>query len=125
MLLPNVRTYQQSMMDSATPDNACVKIVRCNKMAVGYAHMYYNDFGNSEHSVSLCLYLDEKYLYKSAVKVMVDEAIEFFLLHKQNHNIECIKVCLNKYVILMSRYDFYKRCLLELGFEQKDKEYLF
>ena len=41
---------------------------------------------------------------------------------KEKHNINQLKVCLSKYTILMRRYDFYKRCLLEIGFEQKDKE---
>lgn len=53
---------------------------------------------------------------------MVDEAINFYKEKRENHNLEHIKVCLNKYTILMRRYDFYKRCLLELGFYQKDKE---
>ncbi|MBQ8293630.1 MAG: GNAT family N-acetyltransferase [Bacilli bacterium] len=124
ILLPNGPMYRCSLMNNESFDNASVKIVRCNKIAAGYAHMYYHDFdteyGQSDHSVHLAFYLDEVYLYRSAVKVMVEEAIEFFKSHKQNNNIECIKVNLDKYSILMERYDFYKECLLELGFIQKD-----
>ena len=47
---------------------------------------------------------------------------EHYKEKRENHNLEQIKVCLNKYTILMRRYDFYKRCLLASGFEQKDKE---
>ena len=39
---------------------------------------------------------------------MVDEAINFYKEKRENHNLEHIKVCLNKYTILMRRYDFYK-----------------
>lgn len=126
ILLPNAPMYRSSIMNNASYDNACVKIVRCNKMAVGYMYMYYhdydNEYGESDHSIHLKFYLDENYLYKSALKVIVKEAEEFYKLHKPNHNIECIKVYLNKWSILMSRYDFYKQSLLDLGFIQKDKE---
>lgn len=96
-------------------------------MTVGFAHIYYTDFDDadpkySEHSVSLEFYLDENYLFKSAVAKMVEEAINFYKVKIIDHNLERIKVCLNKYTILMRRYNFYKRCILELGFEQKDKE---
>ncbi len=53
---------------------------------------------------------------------MVEEAIDFYKEKIVNHNFEQIKVCLNKYTIMMRGYDFYKRGLVELGFEQKDKE---
>lgn len=125
MLFPNVMMYQNALINDDSYDNALVKIVRCNKMAVGYAHMYYHDFdtefGESDHSVHLVLYLDENYLYKSAVKVIVDDAINFYNSHKEEHNIECIKVNLDKHSILMEHYDFYKDCLLELGFTTTDK----
>ena len=127
LLLPNVTKYENTIMAYATKENALVKTVRCNKIAVGYAHIYYSDYDDvdskySEHSVSLEFYLDENYLFKSAIEKMVEEAIDFYKEKIVNHNLEHIKVCLNKYTILMRRYDFYKRCLLELGFEQKDKE---
>lgn len=76
----------------------------------------------SEHSVSVEFYLEENYLYKSAIEKMINEAKNFYKEIKENQHIDYIKVCLNKYTILMRRYEFYKRCLLELGFEQKDKE---
>ena len=127
ILLPNTNTYANMINGFASKENALVKTVRCNKMAVGYAHIYYSDYDDvdpkySEHSVSLEFYLDENYLFKSAIAKMVEEAIDFYKEKIVNHNLEHIKVCLNKYTILMRRYDFYKRCLLELGFEQKDKE---
>lgn len=127
VLLPNTNTYRNMINSFASKENALVKTVRCNKMAVGYAHIYYSDFDDvdpkySEHSVSLEFYLDENYLFKSAITKMVEAAINFYKEKIVNHNLEYIKVCLNKYTILMRRYDFYKRCLLELGFEQKDKE---
>ena len=127
ILLPNTNTYANMINGFASRENALVKIVRCNKMAVGYAHIYYSDYDDidpkySEHSVSLEFYLDDNYLFKSAISKMVDEAINFYKEKKENHNLEHLKVCLNKYTILMRRYNFYKRCLLELGFEQKDKE---
>ena len=53
---------------------------------------------------------------------MVDETKNFYWDIKESHHIDYLKVCLNKYTILIRRYAFYKRCLLELGFEQKDKE---
>lgn len=127
ILLPNTNTYANMINGFASKENALVKTVRCNKMAVGYAHIYYTDYDDvdpkySEHSVSLEFYLDENYLFKSAFVKMVDEATRFCKDKKENHNLEHIKVCLNKYTILMRRYDFYKRCLLESGFQQKDKE---
>lgn len=127
ILLPNTNTYANMINGFASKENALVKTVRCNKMAVGYVHIYYSDYDDvdpkySEHSVSLEFYLDENYLFKSAIAKMVEEAIDFYKEKIVNHNLEHIKVCLNKYTILMRRYDFYKRCLLELGFEQKDKE---
>ena len=127
ILLPNTNTYANMINGFASKENALVKTVRCNKMAVGYAHIYYSDYDDvdpkySEHSVSLEFYLDENYLFKSAIAKMVEEAIDFYKEKIVNHNLEHIKVCLNKYTILMRRYDFYKRYLLELGFEQKDKE---
>ena len=127
ILLPNTNTYANMINGFASKENALVKTVRCNKMAVGYAHIYYSDYDDvdpkySEHSVSLEFYLDENYLFKSAIAKMVEEAIDFYKEKIVNHNLEHIKVCLNKYTILMRRYDFYKRCLLELGFYQKDKE---
>ena len=127
ILLPNTNTYANMINGFASKENALVKTVRCNKMAVGYAHIYYSDYDDvdpkySEHSVSLEFYLDENYLFKSAIEKMVEEAIDFYKEKIVNHNLEHIKVCLNKYTILMRRYDFYKRYLLELGFEQKDKE---
>ena len=127
LLLPNISTYENTIMAYASKENALVKTVRCNKMAVGYAHIYYSDYDDadpkySEHSVSLEFYLDENYLYKSALAKMVEEAVSFYKSVKENHHIDYLKVCLNKYTILMRRYEFYKRCLLELGFEQKDKE---
>ena len=127
ILLPNTNTYANMINGFASKENALVKTVRCNKMAVGYAHIYYTDYDDvdpkySEHSVSLEFYLDENYLFKGAFVKMVDEATRFYKDKKENHNLEHIKVCLNKYTILMRRYDFYKRCLLELGFQQKDKE---
>ena len=127
ILLPNTNTYANMINGFASKENALVKTVRCNKMAVGYAHIYYTDYDDvdpkySEHSVSLEFYLDENYLFKGAFVKMVDEATRFCKDKKENHNLEHIKVCLNKYTILMRRYDFYKRCLLELGFQQKDKE---
>ena len=127
ILLPNTNTYANMINGFALKENALVKTVRCNKMAVGYAHIYYSNYDDvdpkySEHSVSLEFYLDENYLFKSAIAKMVEEAIDFYKEKIVNHNLEHIKVCLNKYTILMRRYDFYKRCLLELGFEQKDKE---
>ena len=127
ILLLNTNTYANMINVFSSKENALVKTVRCNKMAVGYAHIYYTDYDDidpkySEHSVSLEFYLDENYLFKSAIAKMVDEAINFYKEKIENHNLEHIKVCLNKYTILMRRYDFYKRCLLALGFEQKDKE---
>ena len=127
LLLPSVTKYENTIMTYATKENAIVKTVRCGKMAVGYAHIYYTDYDDedpkySEHSVTLEFYLDENYLFKSAISKMVEEAIHFYKEKIVNHNLEHIKVCLNKYTILMRRYDFYKRCLLELGFSQKDKE---
>ena len=126
-MLPNTNTYANMINGFSSKENALVKTVRCNKMAVGYAHIYYSDYDDidpkySEHSVSLEFYLDDNYLFKSAIAKMVDEAIDFYKEKRENHNLEHIKVCLNKYTILMRRYDFYKRCLLELGFYQKDKE---
>lgn len=127
ILLPNINTYINMINDFATKENAIVKIVRCNKMAVGYAHIYYTDYDDidpkyTEHSVSLEFYLDKNYLFRSAIEKMVKEAINFYKEKKEKHQIDYLKVCLNKYTILMKRYEFYKRCLLELGFEQKDKE---
>ena len=127
LLLLNVTQYENKIMSYASKENALVKTVRCGKMAVGYAHIYYSDYDDvdpkySEHSVSLEFYLDENYLFKSAIAKMVEEAIDFYKEKIVKHNLEHIKVCLNKYTILMRRYDFYKRCLLELGFTQKDKE---
>ncbi len=127
LLLPNINKYENAIMSYVTKENALVKIVRCGKMAVGYLHMYYTDFDDvdpkySEHSVSLEFYLDENYLFKSAIAKMVEETINFYKEKRENHNLEHVKVCLNKYTILMRRYDFYKRCLVELGFEQKDQE---
>ena len=127
VLLPNTSTYENTIIAYASKENALVKIVRCGKMTVGYAHFYYTDYDDanpkySEHSVSLEFYLDENYLFKSALIKMLDEAMRFYKEKKENHNLEYLKVCLNKYTILMRRYDFYKRCLLELGFEQKDDE---
>lgn len=126
ILLPHTTMYEQTIMHWATKDNALVKTIRCNRMAIGYAHMYYedydDDFGNSEHSINLNFYLDENYLYKSAIKAIIDETIEFSKFQQKNHNLECIKVYLNKYSILMKRYDFYKRCFLELGFKQESQE---
>ena len=127
LLLPSVTKYENTIMSYATKENAIVKTVRCNKMAVGYAHIYYSDYDDvdpkySEHSVILEFYLDENYLFKSAIAKMVEEAIDFYKEKIVNHNLKHIKVCLNKYTILMRRYDFYKRCLFELGFYQKDKE---
>lgn len=127
ILLPNTNTYANMINGFATKQNAIVKIIRCNKMAVGYAHIYYIDYDDidpkySEHSVSLEFYLDENYLYKSAIKKAINESIEFYKREKENHNIKHVQVYLNNYTIIMSRYDFYKRCLLELGFVQKDKE---
>lgn len=127
VLLPNTSTYKNMIMSFATKDNALVKTVRCGKMAVGYAHIYYTDYDDadpkySEHSVSLEFYLDERYLFKSALVKMLEETISFYNKEKENHHLEYIKVILNKYTILMKRYNFYKRCLLELGFRQKDNE---
>ena len=127
ILLPNTNIYANMIVNFASKENAIVKILRCNKMAVGYAHIYYTDYDDedpkySEHSVRLKFYIDENYLYKSAIIVMVNEAMAFYKEKKENHHIEHLKVCLNKYTILMRRYDFYKRRLLELGFEQKDKD---
>lgn len=127
LLLPSVTKYENTVMAYTTKENAIVKTVRCGKMAVGYAHIYYTDYDDedpkhSEHSISIEFYLDENYLFKSAIEKMVEEAIDFYKEKIVNHNLEHIKVCLNKYTILMKRYDFYTRCLLELGFEQKDKD---
>ena len=127
ILLPNTNTYANMINCFSTKDNALVKTVRCNKIAVGYAHIYYTDYTDedpkySEHSVSIEFYLDENYLFKSALAKIVDEAKNFYKIVKENHHIDYLKVCLNKYTILMRRYNFYKRCLLELGFEQKDNE---
>lgn len=127
ILLPNTNTYANMINGFASKENALVKTVRCNKMAVGYAHIYYSDYDDvdpkySEHSVSLEFYLDENYLFKGAIAKMVEETIDFYKEKIVNHNLKHIKVCLNKYTILMRRYDFYKRCLLELGFEQIDEE---
>ncbi len=127
ILLPNTNTYANMIYGFSTKENALVKTVRCNKMAVGYAHIYYTDYEDadpkySEHSVSLEFYLDENYLFKSAIAKMVKETINFYNEKIVDHDLEHLKVCLNKYTILMRRYDFYKRCLLELGFEQIDKE---
>ncbi len=67
-------------------------------------------------------YHDENYQFKDGVKVIIDEVIQFFKQNKETHNIQYIKVELSKWTILMERYNFYNRCLLNLGFEQKDKE---
>ena len=127
ILLPSTNTYANMINGFSSKENALVKTVRCNKMAVGYAHIYYTDYDDvdpkySEHSVSLEFYLDENYLFKTSLKVIVDEAVKFYKKTKESHNVNHIQVYLNKYTILMKRYDFYKRCLLELGFKQKDKE---
>lgn len=127
LLLPSIDKYENTIMSYVTKENALVKIVKCGQMAVGYLHVYYTDFDDvdskySEHSVSLEFYLDENYLFKSAIEKMVEETINFYKEKRENHNLEHVKVCLNKYTILMRRYDFYKRCLVELGFEQKDQE---
>ena len=127
ILLPNISTYENTIMAYASKENALVKTVRCGKIAVGYAHIYYTDYEDvnpkySDHSVSLEFYLNEDYLLKSALSKMVDETKNFYRDIKESHHIDYLKVCLNKYTILIRRYAFYKRCLLELGFEQKDKE---
>ena len=127
VLLPNISTYENTIMAYAFKENALVKTVRCGKITVGYSHIYYTDYDDadpkySEHSVSVEFYLEENYLYKSAIEKMINEAKNFYKEIKENQHIDYIKVCLNKYTILMRRYEFYKRCLLELGFEQKDKE---
>lgn len=125
-LLPSASMYKQEILKNSTYDNSLVKVVRCNKMVAGYAYMYYQDYeitwNESHHYVTLSFYLKDEYLYISAVKVIVEEVIKFYKLNKEHHNIEYIKVVLNKWTIVMSKYDFYKRCLLDLGFEQKDNE---
>lgn len=125
-LFPSVPMYKQDIINKATYDNAIVKTVRCNRMACGYTYMYYHDydtdFGESHHYVTLTFYLMDNYLYKNAIKVIVDEAIKFYNETKEKHNVQFIKVELNKWTILMERYSFYRRCLLELGFRQQDKE---
>lgn len=125
VLLPNTNLYVNMINGFATKENAIVKTVRCNKIASGFAHIYYMDYDDkdeSEHFVGLEFYLDDNYLFKSAIKKMVDEAVQFYHEKKENHNIKYLKVYLNKYTILMRRYRFYKRIFLELGFEQKDQE---
>ncbi len=127
ILLPNISTYENTIMSYSTNENALVKTVRCSRIAVGYTHIYYTDHEDdnpkySEHSINIEFYLDEDYLFKSALVKIVDEARNFYNTIKEKHNINQLKVCLSKYTILMRRYDFYKRCLLEIGFEQKDKE---
>ena len=97
ILLPNTNTYANMINGFASKENALVKTVRCNKMAVGYAHIYYSDYDDvdpkySEHSVSLEFYLDENYLFKSAIEKMVEEAIDFYKEKIVNHNLKHIKV---------------------------------
>lgn len=125
-LLPTISMYKQEILKIATYDNALVKLIRCNKMVAGYTYMYYHDYDlpnkESHHYVTLSFYLKDDYLYKSAIKTIVDEAILFFKQNKENHHIQYIKVVLNKWNIIMKNYNFYKRCLLELGFKQKDNE---
>ena len=125
-LLPTTTMYEQEIIYNSTYDNSIVKTVRCNRIACGYTYMYYHDYdtdyGEGHHYVTVSFYLDDNYLYKSAVKVIIDEAIQFYKQNKEIHNIQFIQVYLNKWNILMKNYSFYKRCLLELGFEQKDKE---
>ncbi len=125
-LIPTVSMYQSEIFNEANYENALVKTVRCNRMVAGYAYIFYhdydNEFGESDHAVYIRFYLDNKYLYRSAIKVIVEEAKKFYQLQKENHNIKNIKVCLNKWTILMKRYDFYKRSLLELGFIKIDNE---
>lgn len=125
-LLPTISMYKQEILKIATYDNALVKLIRCNKMVAGYTYMYYHDYdlpnNESHHYVTLSFYLKDDYLYKSAIKTVVDEAILFFKQNKENHHIQYIKVVLNKWNIIMKNYNFYKRCLLELGFKQKDNE---
>lgn len=125
-LLPTVSMYKQEILKNATYDNALVKLVRCNKMVAGYTYTYYHDYDipnkESHHYVSVSFYLKDDYLYQSAVKAIVDEAIQFFKLNQKNHNIQYIKVVLNKWTIIMKNYNFYRRCLLKLGFKQIDNE---
>ena len=125
-LLPTISMYKQEILKNATYDNALVKLVRCNKMVAGYTYMYYHDYDipnkESHHYVSVSFYLKDDYLYQSAVKAIVDEAIQFFKLNQENHNIQYIKVVLNKWTIIMKNYNFYRRCLLKLGFKQIDNE---
>ena len=125
VLLPHKFMYKDHILNLNSQENELCKFLRCGKMLVGYTYMFYEDYDTeygSDHSVHLSFFIDEDYLYESAIKVMVEEAESFLNLHKNDHHLEQIKVFLNEYTIIMKRYDFYKRCLLNLGFEESDKE---
>lgn len=42
--MPNVTQYENKIMSYTSKENELVKTVRCGKMAVGYAHIYYTDY---------------------------------------------------------------------------------
>ena len=71
-------------MSYASKENALVKTVRCNKMSVGYAHIYYTDYDYvdpkySEYSVSLEFYLNENFNFKFQI-------INSIYFHKESIN---------------------------------------
>lgn len=125
ILMPHEYMYKDHILNWNKQENEACKLLRCGKMVVGYTYMFYEDYdteSGSDHSVHLLFFIDEDYLYESAIKVMVEEAENFLKLHRNNHHLEHIKVFLNEYSIIMKRYDFYKSCLLNLGFKELDKE---
>ena len=43
-LLPSITKYENTIMAYATKENALVKTVRCVRISVGYANIYYTDY---------------------------------------------------------------------------------
>ena len=113
---PNAYMFQQNLLRDNKFDNEKVYVIMNGKTVCGYTKM----FNEEDKNLYLRIDLREECLYDDAVKVAVEQAKEYANKVKDKAEIDFIVFYVNDSLLLKEEFDFYRKALINNGFETND-----
>lgn len=113
---PNAYMFQQNLLRVHKLDNEKVYVIMNGKTICGYTKM----FNEEDKNLYLRIDLREESLYNDSVKVAVEQAKEYVNKMKDKAEINYIVFYVNNSLLLKEEFDFYRKALVQNGFESSD-----
>ena len=128
LLKPYNYEYQKILLEKNDSENSKVLVLKNGRLIIGYISMFYEDFEEvdySAHYVSFEIFLDGEYKTKTVIKLLLNEAKNYFAEISKEHNVEELIFNLS-YSVVEKDYEFYRSILEESNFKTTDRlEYKF